>query len=68
MKVMLWNELDDQQAEKVRGGEGIGEAVSTTNAEARALGFKNSNAWARVAGLKNFGVAVSEFAQETNGP
>lgn len=68
MEVKLWKELDDQQAEKVSGGQGIGEAVSAQNKISRELGFQNSNQFARTSGFKNYGVVVSAFAQTINGP
>lgn len=68
MEVKLWNELNDQQAEKASGGAGIGEAVSTQNEISREIGFQNSNQLARALGYKNYGEAVSAFAQAVNGP
>lgn len=63
----MWKELNDQQAEKACGGEGIGQDISAANEEAREGGFKNSNKLARLIGFKNFGVSVSAFAQRVNG-
>lgn len=68
MQVKLWNELNDQQAEKASGGAGIGEAVSTQNKISRELGFQNSNQLAREVGYKNYGEVVSAYAQAVNGP
>lgn len=45
MEVKLWNELNDQQAEKVSGGQGIGQLVSGVNQiakdQVRAFGYDN---------------------------
>ncbi len=61
-------ELHEQEAEKVCGGEGIGQDVSGTNEESRDLGYQNSNKRARDYGYKNYGEAASNYAQAVNGP
>ena len=47
MEVKLWKELDDQQAEKASGGEGIGQANSEDNQIVREIaqlyGYQNIN-------------------------
>lgn len=65
MEVKLWNELNDQQAEKASGGEGIGQVVSGIIQEYRPL---TPNESAQKFGDKNFGATVSRFAQNVNGP
>lgn len=71
MNVTLWNEIDDQQAEKARGGKGIGQELSFEIKDAfavvRSLGYNNftqfNNAEGFFPGL-NVGQIISNRVQE----
>jgi hypothetical protein len=65
----LWKELDDVAAEKVCGGEGIGQDIKAAQVDIREnIGAQNPNKFVRELGLKNFGGSISVFAQAVNGP
>lgn len=82
MEVKLWNELNDQQAEKATGG-GLGNVTFTASDgstirlvdglqagkdDAKQLGFKNGNDFSRTVLGLNVGQVVSTVAKTGRPP